>query len=79
MKVRKGARSHPRQAVRGAQAPRRPVLHGKPFTEHRNVPVLTINLRNSRPAWRQVTATLTEAIRSGILVPGDELPSIQCL
>jgi len=49
---------------------------GKPFTEHRNVPVLVINSRDPRPAWQQVTATLTEAIRSGILVPGDELPSI---
>ena len=49
---------------------------GRPFIEHRNVPVLTINPRDSRPAWQQVTATLTEAIRSGILVPGDELPSI---
>ena len=28
------------------------------------------------PAWQQVTATLTEAIQSGILAPGDELPSI---
>jgi hypothetical protein len=49
---------------------------GKPFIEHRNVPVLTINPRDPRPAWQQVTATLTEAIRSGILVPGEELPSI---
>ncbi len=49
---------------------------GRPFIEHRNVPVLTINLRDSRPAWQQVTATLTDAVRSGILVPGDELPSI---
>jgi len=49
---------------------------GRPFIEHRNVPVLTINPRDSRPAWQQVTATLTAAIRSGILVPGDELPSI---
>ena len=49
---------------------------GKPFIEHRNVPVLTINPRDSRPAWQQVTVTLTEAIRSGILAPGDELPSI---
>jgi len=49
---------------------------GKPFTEHRNVPMLTINPRDPRPAWQQVTATLTEAIRSGILIPGDELPSI---
>jgi integrase len=32
--------------------------------------------RDPRPAWQQVTETLTEAIRSGILVEGDELPSI---
>ena len=50
--------------------------NGRPFIEHRNVPVLVINPRDSRPAWQQVTETLTEAIRSGILVPGDELPSI---
>ena len=50
--------------------------NGRPFIEHRNVPVLVINPRDSRPAWQQVAETLTEAIRSGILVPGDELPSI---
>jgi integrase/DNA-binding transcriptional regulator YhcF (GntR family) len=50
--------------------------NGRPFIEHRNVPVLVINPRDSRPAWQQVTETLTEAIRSGILAPGDELPSI---
>jgi integrase len=49
---------------------------GRPFTEHRNVPALVINLRDPRPAWQQVTAMLTEAIRSGLLAPGDELPSI---
>jgi integrase/DNA-binding transcriptional regulator YhcF (GntR family) len=49
---------------------------GKPFIEHRNVPVLTINPRDRRPGWQQVAATLTEAIRAGILAPGDELPSI---
>jgi integrase len=49
---------------------------GKPFTEHRNVPILVIDPSDARPAWQQVTATLTDAIRSGILVPGDELPSI---
>jgi integrase len=49
---------------------------GRPFVEHRNIPMLTINPRDSRPAWQQVTAMLTEAIRSGILAPGDELPSI---
>jgi integrase len=49
---------------------------GRPFIEHRSVPVLTVNPRDFRPAWKQVAETLTEAIRSGILVPGDELPSI---
>ena len=49
---------------------------GRPFTEHRNVPVLAFNPRDRRPAWRQVTETLTAAIQSGALAPGDELPSI---
>ncbi|HEX3955598.1 MAG TPA: GntR family transcriptional regulator, partial [Trebonia sp.] len=49
---------------------------GKPFTEHRNVPALTISRDDSRPTWRQVSETLAEAIRSGNLAPGDELPSI---
>jgi hypothetical protein len=49
---------------------------GRPFTEHRNVPDLTINPRDSRPAWQQVSETFAAAIRSGLLVPGDELPSI---
>jgi DNA-binding transcriptional regulator YhcF (GntR family) len=49
---------------------------GRPFTEHRNIPALVINQRDPRPAWQQVTETLAEAIRSGILAPGDELPSI---
>ena len=44
--------------------------------EHRNVPVLVLDPRDPRPAWLQVAETLTEAIRSGILAPGDELPSI---
>jgi integrase len=49
---------------------------GRPFTEHRNIPALVINPSDPRPAWQQVTDTLTEAIRSGFLASGDELPSI---
>jgi len=49
---------------------------GRPFTEHRNVPALVVNPRDRRPAWRQVTEMLTEAIHSGSLAPGDELLSI---
>jgi integrase len=44
---------------------------GKPFTEHRNVPALVLNPRDRRPAWQQITETLTEAIQSGSLAPGD--------
>jgi len=49
---------------------------GRPFTEHRNVPTLEIKARDRRPAAQQVTEMLAEAIRSGSLAPGDELPSI---
>jgi len=49
---------------------------GRPFIEHRNVPVLVLDPRDPRPPWQQVAETLTEAIRSGILASGDELPSI---
>ena len=43
---------------------------GKPFTEHRNVPALTIDRDDPRPTWRQVGETLAKAIRSGNLAPG---------
>ncbi len=49
---------------------------GKPFNEHRNFPVLAISPTDSRPAWRQVAGMLADAIRSGAVIPGDELPSI---
>jgi DNA-binding transcriptional regulator YhcF (GntR family) len=49
---------------------------GHPFTEHRHMPVLNIDPADIRPAWKQVAAELTEAITSGVLLPGDEMPSI---
>lgn len=49
---------------------------GRPFTEHRNVPTLVIRARDRRPAPQQVADMLAEAIHSGSLAPGDELPSI---
>jgi hypothetical protein len=48
---------------------------GRPFTEHRHMPVLNIDPADARPAWKQA-AQLTEAIASGVLLPGDEMPSI---
>jgi integrase len=50
---------------------------GKPFTEHRNVPVLTVDPGDSRPAYRQIADTLAEMIRSGQLRVGERLPSVR--
>ena len=49
---------------------------GRPFIEHRNAPALVIKARDRRPASQQVADMLAEAIQSGRLAPGDELPSI---
>ena len=49
---------------------------GRPFIEHRNIPALVIKARDRRPASQQVADMLAEAIQSGRLAPGDELPSI---
>jgi len=49
---------------------------GAPFTDHRNIPVLTIDPAGAQPAWQQIVGTLAGAIRSGTLAPGEELPSI---
>ena len=50
---------------------------GRPFTEHRNVPVLTVDPGDSRPAYRQIADTLAETIRSGQLRVGERLPSVR--
>jgi DNA-binding transcriptional regulator YhcF (GntR family) len=50
---------------------------GKHFVEHRNMPVLTIHLADQRPAWQQVGDTLRDAIRSGMLAPGEAPPSVR--
>jgi hypothetical protein len=46
---------------------------GKPFTEHRNVPVLTVDPGDSRPAYRQIADTLAEMNRGGQLGVGERL------
>jgi len=50
---------------------------GKPFTEHQNVPMLTVNSASRQPAWRQVADTIGTAILSGMLSAGDPLPSVR--
>jgi hypothetical protein len=49
---------------------------GRPFIEHRNFPALVIKARDRCPASQQVADMLAEAIQSGRLAPGNELPSI---
>src|SRR6516165_7451377 len=50
---------------------------GKPFTEHQNVPMLTVDSASRRPAWRQEEDTIGTVIRSGILAAGEPLPSVR--
>lgn len=50
--------------------------NGRPYAEHVSFPPLVV-APGLRPAWQQVTAQIKEAISSGVLTPGDELPSAQ--
>ena len=50
---------------------------GKPFTEHRNAPILAIDPASGQPAWQQVANAIRDAIRSGMLPPGEPLPSVR--
>src|SRR5437667_9469994 len=52
---------------------------GRPFVEHRNVPVLTVDPRDRRPGWRQIADTIAEVVATGRLVPGEQLPSVRDL
>ena len=54
-----------------------PTCTGKPFTEHRNVPVLIVDPASRQPAWQQVADTIGNAIRSGTLTAGETLPSVR--
>ena len=50
---------------------------GKPFTEHRNMPMLAVDPTSGQPAWQQVAGTIGASIRSGMLVAGESLPSVR--
>jgi integrase len=52
-----------------------PACTGRPFTEHRNVPVLVIDPADGWPT-SQVADELREAIQSGALPVGTALPSV---
>jgi DNA-binding transcriptional regulator YhcF (GntR family) len=49
---------------------------GKPFTEHRHVHDLRPDPSDSRAEWQQAAGNLREAITNGVLVPGNDLPSV---
>ena len=50
---------------------------GRPFTEHSNFPALVIKPDDHRPARQQAADTIREAICSGQLAPGEQLPSVR--
>jgi hypothetical protein len=50
---------------------------GRPFTEHRRVPVLIADPADSRPGWEQAAGRLRDAIATGELAPADPLPSVR--
>ena len=54
-----------------------PACTAKRLIEHRNVPLLTVDLASRRPAWQQVADTIRDAISSGMLAAGDPLPSVR--
>jgi integrase len=54
-----------------------PVCTGRPFVEHRNVPVLTVDPGDPRPGWRQIADTIADAVAAGRLAPGEQLPSVR--
>lgn len=52
---------------------------GRPFTEHRNVPDLRPGTTNKKTAWKVTAGKLRDAITSGELPPGTDLPSVRDL
>jgi len=54
-----------------------PSCTGRPFTEHRRVPVLIADPADSRPGWEQAAGRLRDAIAAGELAPAEPLPSVR--
>jgi DNA-binding transcriptional regulator YhcF (GntR family) len=50
---------------------------GRPFTEHRRVPVLIADPADHRPGWEQAAGRLRDAIVARELAPADPLPSVR--
>jgi len=54
-----------------------PSCTGRPFTEHRGVPVLIADPADSRLGWEQAAGRLRDAIPAGDLAAGEPLPSVR--
>jgi integrase len=54
-----------------------PGCTGKPFTEHRNAPMITVDHASRQPAWKQVSDAIEAAIRTGMILAGEPLPSVR--
>ena len=54
-----------------------PSCTGRPFTEHRQIPVLIADPADCRPGWEQAAGRLRDAIAAGELAPGEPLPSVR--
>lgn len=50
---------------------------GRSFVEHSRFPVLTVSSGGRRPAWEQVAETIREAVGSGRLTAGEQIPSVR--
>ena len=50
---------------------------GRPFIEHRAFPGVVIEASGSHSAWRQAAAAIREAVASGRMAPGQQLPSVR--
>ena len=50
---------------------------GRPFTEHSRFPALVVKRGSRRPASQQVADAIRDAIGSGRLAPGEQLPSVR--
>ena len=51
--------------------------NGRPFTEHRAFPGVVIEPSDPRSAWRQAATAIREAVASGRMAPGQQLPSVR--
>jgi integrase len=54
-----------------------PMCTGRPFTEHGRFPALVVKPGDRYGGWLQVVGTIRDAIESGQLAPGEQIPSVR--